>query len=194
MASKHNISNTKSYDDMLEETKKELDIFGQMLVVGTKNKLSLKKMNSTGKLGESIRYDIVEQEDGNLVFQYTMFDYGYYQDEGVGGANPQLVKGINKAPNSRFKMGKGKGKGKGKLREAISKWIRAKGIIGLPRKGRNAPTHDQLVFLISRSIWAQGLEPKLFFTNTWNEQTQLIEDKLIKSVLKDAEKLFIATT
>jgi len=109
-----------------------------------------------------------------------MEEYGAYNDKGVKGK-----KSSSKAPNSPFRFGSGTGR-KGGLTRAISKWVRSKGIRGRDKKGRFI-TNKSLTFLISRSIYMNGMKPSLFFTKPFEKAFTRLPDDLVEKFGLDVE-------
>ena len=174
---------------MLEEA---LDKFGKELVKQTKRNVLSERMSTSGVLIDSIFYEIEKTRDG-YELDFFMIEYGYYQDEGVQGANPRKVRyGRNKAPRSPFKFGSGGGKSKkkGGLSKSLDKWLVQKRIAPRDKKGRFV-SRETIKFLISRSIYNQGLEPRLFFTKAWNKTLKGIDKKLEKAIVENVNQLFI---
>ena len=174
---------------MLENLKESLESVGDRLVRQVKRNLVAKGKNVSGVLEDSISVEVIEEDDGKLVLEYTMVEYGYYQDEGVKGANPKKIKkGRQKAPYSRFQFGSGKGRGS--LSKGLDKWIVQKGIAPRDKQGRFL-SRATLKFLMSRSIYNQGIEPSMFFTDAWDKMIKEIEPELQEALEKDFRKQFI---
>ena len=172
--------------------KDELNKFGEDLVRNTRSKLSQKGKNVSGVLMDSIRYEVVPTEEG-FILEFWMMEYGYYQDEGVRGADPSAFKyaetgktGKQKAPNSRFHFGSGKGKGS--LFKGLDGWIVRKGLA--PRKNNRFTSRKSMKYAMARSIYLQGIEPSGFFTEAWNETLGTIDEDLAKGIAEEAEKLY----
>lgn len=168
-----------------------LDKLGKELVKNTKNSLQAKKKSVSGVLDASIRYNIEETTDGaNL--EFFMFEYGYYQDEGVKGYKPSSIKvngkvGEQKAPHSRFEFGTGSGK-KGGLFKSIDKWIVRKKLA--PRRNNKFISRDSIRYAMTKSIYHQGIEPSNFFTEAWDKTLKDIDKKLTDELINDVEKLY----
>lgn len=113
-----------------------LDEFGTELVNLYRTELIKANRVASGNLINSLRYEIVENEDEVQVLLYYI-DYGYYVDQG-------------RQPT--------KNGGSGELMSKIEDWIRVKGIV--PRQNRDGtlPTIKQLSFLISRKIHEHGYQ------------------------------------
>ena len=112
---------------MLNKVKDELITFGDTLVSQTRRNLKREKMVSSGVLYDSVGFSMDQTRTG-FIFYFEMVEYGFYQDEGVQGANPGKVtvngkRGIQKAPGSRFKFGSGTGRKGGLLLHQIIKHL-----------------------------------------------------------------------
>jgi len=169
---------------------RELNRFGSQLVKNTKRNLKRKGKSSSGVLADSIRYEIVTNDDG-WVLEFWMLEYGYYQDQGVKGFKPNSIKvngkrGKQKAPNSKFKFGSGKGKGS--LFKSIDAWIVKKGLA--PRKNNKFTSRDSIRYAMTKSIFHQGIEPSHFFTEAWDKTLKGLDKKLADAILKDTEQLY----
>jgi hypothetical protein len=152
---------------MLRELDKALNRQGKRLVKEVRKSIKKKKMVVSGSLYESVRYELEEIDEGEFVMRFFMFDYGYYQDEGVKGANPSKISGgKQKAPQSRFKFGSGMGKGS--LFKALDKWIVGRGIAPRTASGRFM-SRKALKYAMTKSIYYQGLEPREFFTPVYEK-------------------------
>jgi hypothetical protein len=102
--------------------------------------------NSSGQLRDSIKADVVVDDEGYIV-NILMKDYGEYQDKGVNGT--QMNWG---SPYSFKKM---------VPPSALDKWIINKGIA--PRgAGGQFLSRSGLKFAIARSIMIKGIKPKNF--------------------------------
>lgn len=183
---------------MLNEVLNEIDIFGQALVQRTRKNLKNEGMISSGVLFDSIGYNVDQTEDG-FIFEFIMVEYGYYQDEGVQGANPGAVNikqadgskkpGFQKAPGSRFKFGSGKGKGS--LFKGLDKWVVKKKIKGTRGPNNRFVSRAAVKTAIAKSIFYQGLPPRRFFSRAWDQTTRDIDNQLALAYIKDVEAIFI---
>ena len=80
---------------------KALNDFGKYVVQQSRSRLT-KGNQGGGALYDSIRYTLDEEQKG-FILDFYMEDYGKFQDQGVKGANPSLIKGgKQKAPTSKF--------------------------------------------------------------------------------------------
>jgi hypothetical protein len=114
---------------------------------------------------------------------FEMPAYGQFQDKGVKGKLSSM-----RAPNSPFKFGSGTGK-KGGLTEGINKWVKARRI-QFKRKDGKFMSYESTAFLITRSIYAKGIRPSLFFTTPFKAgYKKYITEDLIKGFALDVEDL-----
>lgn len=151
---------------LMETFNQSLEIFAKSVIKQARTNLTQKKKNVSKNLYKSLDFDIKLDENGNGTLVFVMEDYGFYQDLGVKGANPSIVKGgVQKAPSSPFKFGSGSGKGS--MRKGLDKWIVRRGIAPRDKSGKFI-SRNSLKFLIARSIYAQGIEPSYFFTKPYN--------------------------
>lgn len=183
---------------MLNEVLKEIELFGDTVVLRTKKNLKNEGMISSGVLLDSIGYNVDQTKDG-FIFEFIMVEYGYYQDEGVQGANPAKVninqpdgskkRGIQKAPGSRFKFGSGTGP-KGGLFKGLDPWVIKKNIAGRNAKGQFI-SRASTKTAIAKSIFYQGLPPRKFFSRAWDQTTGNIDNQLALAYIKDVEAIFL---
>jgi hypothetical protein len=100
-----------------QEVQKALERFRNHVVSVSKRNLTNGNRNVSKKLYNSIKGD-VKAMPNSFSLQFSMEDYGAYQDLGVKGKTSSA-----KAPKSPFKFGSGTGK-KGGLTEGIKEWVR----------------------------------------------------------------------
>ena len=87
---------------MLNNTQTALTKFSKGVVKQSRTRLTKGKKNVTKTLYNEIDYDLTVSPNSFSLKFYTG-EYGAFQDEGVKGAGPSLVKnGRQKAPNSQF--------------------------------------------------------------------------------------------
>tara|TARA_B110000285_G_C14833547_1_gene472006 strand:+ start:111 stop:635 length:525 start_codon:yes stop_codon:yes gene_type:complete len=164
---------------MLEELQKELSKFGKAVIKQSRANLTRKGNNDTKDLYNSLKFESKVHKN-SFSFDFFMEDYGTFRDLGVKGK-----KSSSKAPNSPYRFGSGTGK-KGGLTEAIGKWVRSKGIRGRGKNGRFI-THKSLTFLITRSIYNNGMKPSLFFTKPFEKAFERLPEDLIEKFGLDVE-------
>jgi hypothetical protein len=114
---------------------------------------------------------------------FEMEEHGFYQDKGVKGK-----KSSAKAPNSPYKFGSGKGK-KGGLTEGIQRWVKARKFQFKDKKGKFM-SYDATAWIITKSIYAKGLRPTLFFTKPFEAAYKRLPQELVNDLKIDLEKIF----
>lgn len=173
-------------------------------------KRNLTSQNTSGRLSKSLK-SYVKESKNSIQISFEMDEYGFYQDEGVKGANPNALPkpgakskdgkktlkgsknyGKQKAPNSQYRFGSGKGR-KGGLTKGLDKWIVQKGIAPRDKKGKFM-SRKTLKFLMARSIYLSGIKPTLFFTKPFEKYFKRLPDELIEKYGLDMEKLFTQIT
>lgn len=170
-----------------------LNRFIKHVVSQAKRNLTTNGKNASKKLYNSIKGE-AKAFPNSIGVYFDMEEYGFYQDQGVKGANPNGLpngskwKGIQKAPNSRFKFGTGSGQ-KGGLTKSLDKWIIRRGIAPRSSEGQFL-TRKSLKFLIARSIYMSGIKPSLFFTKPFEAAFKNLPDELIDNYGLEVEKLF----
>jgi hypothetical protein len=167
----------------LNETSAVVKRFKDYVVQQSKSNLTKGGKNVSKKLYNSIKGEILTDKD-YLLLGFTMDDYGAYQDKGVKGKFTS-----NKAPDSPYKFGSKTGKKKG-LTQGIEKWVVQKGIQFRDKKSGRYITYKSTAFIITRSIFATGLKPSLFFTKPFEAgYKKYIDIDLLKAFSKDLDTL-----
>ena len=167
-----------------EQTEKALQQFAKYVIQQSRSNLTKNKSNDTRKLYESLKAEY-KVSANSFEMAFKMEKYGEFQDKGVKGANPGLVKnGIQKAPNSPFSF-----KNKMIPTKALDGWVVRKGIAPRTANGRFA-SRNGVKFAIAKSIFAQGLKPTEFFSNPFEAgYKKFITDDLQKSFSLDVDNL-----
>lgn len=119
---------------MIQSLDQALNILGQQFVESLRDELQTKRINASGELSRSIRYEIVGQ-GAEIGLALIWNDYGDIVDEGRNRST--------------------KGGPKQNWRNKIEGWMRFKGIA--PRQGMST---EQLAFLITRSINRKGYKAR----------------------------------
>jgi len=169
----------------LKETNKRLNAFGKYVVSQSRTNLTKSKKNFSKRLYNSISYTIDETSSGSRLY-IEMEDYGMFQDRGVKGKNPKLVKnGQQKAPNSPFKFNS-----KMPPLDPLVKWAKSKNIRLRDKKGKfKKGNYKTIGFILQKRIFAQGLKPSLFFTKPFAKAFKELPPDLGKSFGIDIENL-----
>ena len=165
------------------EVQKALERFRNHVVSVSKRNLTNGGKNVSKKLYNSIKGD-VKAMPNSLSLQFSMEDYGAYQDLGVKGKNS-----ISKAPDSPFRFGKGTGK-KGGLTEGIKEWVRKRRFQFKDKKTGRFLSYESTAFLITRGIYNKGIRPSMFFTKPFEAAYKNLPNELVESFALDAQKLF----
>ena len=148
----------KFRDQVIEEAKENLRRLGK----------------DGGKLIDSIE-GRVQANDNSFEMEFSMEDYGIFQDKGVSGKRKKY--------NTEFTY-----KDKMPPPRAFDKWIVRKGIA--PRKQGKFASRKSLQFMIARGVYMNGIKPSLFFTKPFEKAFKELPDTLIEAFGLDAVKLF----
>jgi hypothetical protein len=171
------------------EVQKELEKFRNYVIAEARKNLSNDKKNVSKTLYNSLKGN-VKAMPNSLSMDFEMDIYGQFQDKGVKGANPSLVKnGKQKAPNSPFSF-----KNKMPPMEPLSKWAQKKNIRFRNADGTYAKGgYKTLGFWLQKRIYAQGIKPSLFFTKPFEAAFKRLPDQLIEKFGLDMVDLFKTT-
>jgi len=156
-----------------KNTEEVLNNFGKR-VVG-KAKSNAKKFSSSGKGERSIDYDL-KVSPNSIEFTFEMEDYMEFQDRGVSGV-------LKKYP-SPFSY-----KDKAPPPNKLDKWIVKKGLGGRDSEGR-FQSRKSIQFLISRSIFFNGIKPKKFFTKPFEEAFKELPEDIVEAYGLDIDAFF----
>jgi len=158
------------------ETEKVLRKFAKK-VVASARKNARRNAYASGEMAREMDYDLnVSKNSFSLSFQTT--PYGVFNDAGVRGANPSLVKnGVQKAPLSKFRFKKKK-----PPVEPLIKWAKLKRIRFRDSKGKYKKGNYRSVgFWLQSRIYAQGIKPTLFFTKPYTQLFKTLPDEVVKA-------------
>ena len=151
---------------------------------------------SMGKLKDSIK-GYVKESANSIQITFEMEEYGWYQDQGVKGANPSNVSKNAKirgqqAPNSRFRFGSGSHSGTWpKFISSLEKWAKRRNIRLRDEKGKfKKGSYKTIANVIAKNIYARGLKPSFFFTKPFEAAFKNLPDDLIESYGFEVEDLF----
>jgi len=134
-------------------TYKTLVAFRDYVVL--KAKYNLKSKDSTGTLAKSLNDSKVTVGKNSFELDFTMEQYGLFQDKGVSG-----TKTVYATPYSY--------KSKMPPTKSLDKWIVRKGIAPRNKEGKFI-SREGLKFAIARKIFLYGIKPSLFFTKPFKE-------------------------
>jgi hypothetical protein len=158
-----------------DEVKKVLERFRNHVVSVSKRNLTNSKKNSSKKLYNSIKGD-VKAMPNSISIQFTMEDYGIYQDAGVSGTK----KKYNTPYSYKSKMPPAK---------AFDKWLVRKEISPRDKSGKFT-SRKSLAFLIARSVYRNGIKPSLFFTKPFEAAYRNLPEELVEAYGLEAIELF----
>jgi hypothetical protein len=156
------------------EVQKALERFRDHVVSISKRNLTNKQKNSSKKLYNSIKGK-VKANPNSFELEFTMEDYGVFQDAGVSGTK----KKYNTPYSYKSKMPPPK---------AFDKWLVKKGIA--PRDNGRFTSRKSLAFLIARNVYRNGIKPSLFFTKPFEAAYKNLPQELIDKYGLDAIELF----
>lgn len=166
----------KNVDDLIKK-------FRSYVIQQSRSNLSKGGKNVSSKLYNSINSEVLKEDNYSLI-NFSMEDYGAYQDLGVKGKSSS-----SKAPNSPFKFGSGKGR-KGGLTDGIDKWVRNRGIQFRDKETGKFLSYQSTAFIITRSIYQTGIRPSLFFTKPFEvAKDRYLGKELIKAFKADIDTL-----
>tara|TARA_R110002020_G_scaffold55316_2_gene153639 strand:- start:1159 stop:1701 length:543 start_codon:yes stop_codon:yes gene_type:complete len=168
----------------VERLEKYLNDWGQEIVNEAQELLKAKKGNT--KLGQSIRFKVMPDNDG-FTTNFYMEDYGTFLDKGVSGnKNPISYSDGNKTKSSPYKYTT-----KGPPIDILSKWIKRKGIEpkGFGR-GRSKDTGQYIsgfAYLISRKIKREGIKSISFFSKPLGLGYKNLQKGLLEELKMDIQ-------
>lgn len=157
--------------------------FRDYVIQQSRSNLTKSGHNNTKGLYNSIKGEIIT-ENGYSIVGFSMDDYGMFVDKGVKGKSSSA-----KAPNSPFKFGSGTGKSGG-LTQGINKWVKQKRFQFKDRKTGKFMSYESTAYLITRSIFHNGIKPSLFFTKPFEAgYKKYIDVDLIKAFGQDVDTI-----
>lgn len=157
------------------EVQKTLDTFKNYVIQQSRSNLTKLKKNSSKKLYKSIK-GTAKAMPNSFSLEFSMEDYGYYQDKGVSG----VIKKYDTPYSYRSKM---------PPPSKLDKWIVRKGIAPRDKQGRLI-SRKSLQFLIARAIFKNGIKPSLFFTKPFEQAFKKLPNELVTSYGLDILELF----
>lgn len=157
------------------ELQKVLDRFRDAVISQSKRNLTRLKKNSSKKLYNSIKGK-VKANPNSFSMEFTMEDYGIYQDKGVSG----IKKKYNTPYSYKSKMPPSK---------AFDKWIVRKGLSPRDSSGKFSK-RKSLSFLIARSVYRNGIKPTMFFTKPFEAAYKNLPNEMIEKFGLEVEQLF----
>lgn len=162
-----------------------INIYGKYVIQQGKSILT-KSGKGGGDLYNSLSYKAIESQTiGNPInLEFYMEEYGMFQDQGVKGSNPALVKnGKQKAPLSPFSY-----KSKMPPMQVLKTWAKAKKIRFREKDGKYAVgNYDRIAFWLQKRVFAQGISPTYFFTKPEEAGLNKYNKDIINAFVKDID-------
>ena len=152
-----------------ENTKLILDEFGKQFIDAYRSGLDAKNANASRDLYNSLNFEVKIGEQ-TISLDIELNDYWKYLEYGRKGEEtsyPEAYYPAHFPPTS-----------------AIEEWIQIKPVIPEQRNGK-LPTQKQLAFLIARSIYEQGIEPRFIFRDAGDSVWEQLKDALEEAITKD---------
>ena len=149
-------------------TMKALNDFGNFIITNYKSQLEAEQMNN-GELYRTISYS-VSTVTGGWVISVSLADYWKYVEY---GRRPGKMPPVS----------------------AIENWIKVKQILPRPitlKSGKSVvPTIPQLSFLIARKIGRDGIRPRPFFKQSFEDAKREFLQKIEEAILADIKESLI---
>jgi hypothetical protein len=187
-----------NFDPDFSISEKIMDEWGSNVVEALQKSLAEKGKVASSGLSQSIKFEV---KNFDTYVELKLFASPHYKNvnDGRRGTNMKWTD-----DQSRM-IGRRKATAKLPPFEAISNWIRFKGVAGLSKKGLGFKTRQtsrvsdkvkkmQLVELIRRSIKRKGIEPTYFYTDVVNKETidnltQILLDQTGKQLVVNFKKV-----
>ena len=168
--------NGKEHIDMelinLDNVQAVLEEYGNEVRNLYQDKLILGDHISTGDLLNNVEFQVDKGEDGVWEVSLTLNHYWKYLERGVRGAYNQTSPYANPG---------------WKAYPHILNWVKVKPVIPRPRADGSLPTPQQLAYLITRQIVANGTKPREHLAESIAEINEKYKDKLIYALREDSE-------
>lgn len=180
----------------MDNRQETLNKFIKHVVSQAKKNLTTSGKNASKKLYNSIKGE-AKAFPNSIGVYFEMEEHGWYQDQGVRGANPSNVSKNAKirgqqAPNSRFRFGSGSHSGTWpQFVNSLEKWVRRRNLRLRDEKGKfKKGNYKTIANIVAKNIYARGLKPSLFFTKPFEAAFKNLPDDMIDSYGLDVENLF----
>ena len=151
-----------------KHTMKALNDFGNFIITNYKSQLEAEQMNN-GELYRTISYSVSTGNSG-WVISVSLADYWKYIEY---GRRPGKMPPVS----------------------AIENWIKVKQILPRPitlKSGKSVvPTIPQLSFLIARKIGRDGIRPRPFFKQSFEDAKREFLQKIEEAILADIKESLI---
>jgi hypothetical protein len=173
------------------EIMKAYSAFGKYVVQQGRTNLSKKTKspnNYTGALYNSLKYLPPKESNGKVIMSILMDSYGMFQDAGVYGSNPSLVKdGTQKGKATNTIFGRYSYKSKMPPMKPLMDWAKFNKIRFRDKKtGKyKSGNYKAIGFWLQKRIFAQGIKPTLWFTKPFRAAFQRLPQELAEAFAAD---------
>ena len=165
----------------LERTEKIMKMFSDKVIRDAKRNL---KGKGSGKLANSLDYDLKVYPSGALELNFKSEDYAKFVDKGVKGK-----KSSAKAPQSPYQY-----TNKMPPTKALDKWVVRKGLKGTRDEKGKFKKRKSIVFGVAKSIQLYGLPATKFFSKAFEKHYGKLPADFTKAYASDLSKFLKATT
>lgn len=164
----------------LKSLSKALNKFGKYVIQQSRSNLTKGKKNVDKKLYNSLQYKITKNP---WSIEFSMEDYGEFQDKGVRGANAYYADAATSGSPYSFKSSS-----KIPPVKPLANWAKRRNIRLRDEKGRfTRGNYNTIGFLIARSIRDKGLKASLFFTKPFEKGFQRLGEDLRDGFINDIQ-------
>ena len=167
-----------------KRTKIALELFAKAVKLKAQNNLKKEKQISSGKLYDSIDYNL-NVSPNSFSLEFYMEDYGTFMDLGVKGSETTH-------PESRNSPYKYSGRFKMIPPSSLDKWLIKKSIAPRDKSGRFIERKN-LKYMIATSIYRKGLKGSRFFTGAFEDEFKNIDKQVQESFGLDVNDFLIKT-
>lgn len=167
-----------------QRTKQALELFAKAVKLKARKNLKKKKQISSGKLLDSIDYNL-NVSPNSFSLEFYMEDYGTFMDLGVKGSKSTY-------PESRNSPYKYSGRFKMINPASLDKWLIKKKMAPRDESGRFIERKN-LKYMIATSIYRKGLKGSRFFTGAFEEEFKNIDNQVKEAFGLDLDDFLIKT-
>jgi hypothetical protein len=167
-----------------KRTKIALELFAKAVKLKAQQNLKKKKQISSGKLYDSIDYNL-NVSPNSFSLEFYMEDYGTFMDLGVKGSKSTY-------PESRNSPYKYSGRFKMINPASLDKWLIKKSMAPRDESGRFIERKN-LKYMIATSIYRKGLKGSRFFTGAFEDEFKNIDKQVQEAFGLDLDDFLIKT-
>lgn len=167
-----------------KKTKQALELFAKAVKLKAQQNLKKKKQISSGKLYDSIDYNLNVFKN-SFSLEFYMEDYGTFMDLGVKGSKSTY-------PESRNSPYKYTGRFKMINPASLDKWLIKKSLAPRDESGRFIERKN-LKYMIATSIYRKGLKGSRFFTGAFEDEFKNIDNQVQEAFGLDLDDFLIKT-